>query len=235
MALRDWIIDSEQIATATVATTATLGSPLYFEKKRSAVLANSEKIESNGQKGIRTSAYTPAICTACDQLEVVNIMGKDVPGCLYTAIGEYPDGWKRLPDGIEKCLFSAMRSPANSEGQWANPGIHWRENSKWPHLSQHDPSCQPLRKKQCRRPSPVALAWLLEHREELRQAGWTMPELYRRNKSKGIIWLSQWSNPNVDVSLMPGGGIVFLFTDRGIRQTAWPKQPTFQGLNSVRE
>jgi len=42
----------------------------------------------------------------------------------------------------------------------------------------------------------------------------------------GIIWLHQWSNPKVEVSLQPGGGIVFLFRDRGVTQIAWPRQPT---------
>ena len=32
------------------------------------------------------------------------------------------------------------------------------------------------------------------NRQELKYAGWTAGELYRRNKSKGIVWLYQWSN-----------------------------------------
>lgn len=32
----------------------------------------------------------------------------------------------------------------------------------------------------------TALEWLRAHRQALRTAGWTSPELYRRNKSKGI-------------------------------------------------
>lgn len=75
------------------------------------------------------------------------------------------------------------------------------------------------------KPSPLALSWLLEHRQELKQTGWTAGELYRCNKSKGIIWLRQWSNPNVEVSLRSDGSIVFLFKDRGVTQTARPRKP----------
>jgi len=59
-------------------------------------------------------------------------------------------------------------------------------------------------------PSPVALAWLLENRCALDKAGWTRPELYRRNKSeRGIAWLDLWDNPFFMVYLHNSGVIEF--------------------------
>ena len=73
--------------------------------------------------------------------------------------------------------------------------------------------------------SPAAVSWLRGHRDELRKAGWTAPELWRLDKSKGIAWLGIWSKPDVQVTLGPAGRIIFRFADafgRTIQQTAWP-------------
>ncbi len=116
MALRDWIIDSERVATATAATIATVD--LFFPKKEQTVaITDNENAESEGLDEKKNSAHIPLICFGCGQLEVVTILEKDVPGCLYTAISEYHDGWKRLPDGIERCSFPGMRSPVKNEDQ----------------------------------------------------------------------------------------------------------------------
>ena len=75
------------------------------------------------------------------------------------------------------------------------------------------------------RVSPVALAWLRSNKAALRQAGWTAPELYRRNKSRGIAWLMLWGKPSLLAYLEPGGLIRFEFIDdigRGVTQTARP-------------
>jgi hypothetical protein len=54
---------------------------------------------------ITSNKESRAPCRDCKRLEVVNIMGVDVPGCLYDAPGEYSDGWKRLPIALHKCIF----------------------------------------------------------------------------------------------------------------------------------
>ncbi len=69
----------------------------------------------------------------------------------------------------------------------------------------------------------VALEWVREHREELCKAGWTAAELYRRNKSRGVLWLTVWSTPDVEVSLQPDGAIQFKIDNRGVTLAARPK------------
>jgi hypothetical protein len=65
-------------------------------------------------------------------------------------------------------------------------------------------------------PSPVALAWLREHREALDKAGWTRAELYRRNKSKrGIAWHLIWDKPFSLAYLHESGVIEFECSDGG--------------------
>jgi len=72
------------------------------------------------------------------------------------------------------------------------------------------------------KPSPVALAWIREHRQALQCNGWTMAELYRRNKSRGIAWCGLWEKPFLKVFLQPGGVIEFecIVLGRDIIQTA---------------
>jgi hypothetical protein len=72
--------------------------------------------------------------------------------------------------------------------------------------------------------SPVALSWLLAHRQALKDAGWTGRELYRRNKSKGICWCSLWDEPFLKVYLHDNGVIEFecVIAGKDIIQTARP-------------
>lgn len=72
--------------------------------------------------------------------------------------------------------------------------------------------------------SPVALAWLLAHRLELKAAGWTGRELYQRNKSKSIMWLKIWNRPGLEAKLTGSGIVEFWFSKNGklVRQTARP-------------
>jgi hypothetical protein len=72
--------------------------------------------------------------------------------------------------------------------------------------------------------SPVALSWLLSHRQALKDAGWTGRELYRRNKSKGICWCSLWDEPFLKVYLHNNGVIEFecVIAGKDIIQTARP-------------
>ncbi len=75
-----------------------------------------------------------------------------------------------------------------------------------------------------KRPSVVALAWLREHRAALKAAGWTMAELYRANKSKGIAWVTFWDRNFLKVYLHENGVIEFECVDGGrdAIQTARP-------------
>lgn len=75
------------------------------------------------------------------------------------------------------------------------------------------------------KPSPLALEWLRVHKNVLLLAGWTAPELYRRDKSRGLAWVSLWDKESLEVSIKEDGVIVFQFqsaTKRTITQTARP-------------
>ncbi len=83
----------------------------------------------------------------------------------------------------------------------------------------------PTPKKATANISPVALAWLREHRQQLKAAGWTARELWRRNKSKGICWCGLWDKPFLKVYLHDDGVIEFECVDGGrdVSQTARPE------------
>jgi hypothetical protein len=130
MALHDRIANYQPVATATVATFATLGATeqLTVARVASVAVADEEKKENGPvptvlliEKTIPENAAkltdppnTPKICTNCERLEIVEITGKLVSGCLYTAPGDYPDGWRRLPDGLKKCMYPEWESKAGS-------------------------------------------------------------------------------------------------------------------------
>jgi len=88
--------------------------------------------------------------------------------------------------------------------------------------------------------SPVALEWLREQRQALKVAGWTMAELYRRNKSRGIAWARVWDKMGMTATLQ-GEVITITFDDNGrtIKQTARPRgtverrQEMFDGLHRL--
>jgi len=47
---------------------------------------------------------TPPPCRDCRRLDIIEIMGEHVPGCLYRITeGEWEEGWKRLPEDLEIC------------------------------------------------------------------------------------------------------------------------------------
>lgn len=87
----------------------------------------------------------------------------------------------------------------------------------------------PVRKAMVNLPPSLLIAhrWILQHRFELLGAGWTSPELYRRNKGKGIVWLTILNKPGLDLVTGKKGEIVFLFkntTGKNIQQTAFPRR-----------
>lgn len=73
-------------------------------------------------------------------------------------------------------------------------------------------------------PSPVALSWLHEHRQQLKAAGWTYRELYRRNKSRGVCWCGLWDKPFFKAYLHDDGVIEMecVIGGRDCIQTARP-------------
>lgn len=75
-----------------------------------------------------------------------------------------------------------------------------------------------------KRPSPVALSWLQDHRQALKAAGWPASQLWRRNKERGICWAGIWDKPFFKAYLHDDGVIEFEFIDGGreCRQTARP-------------
>ncbi len=73
----------------------------------------------------------------------------------------------------------------------------------------------------------TAHAWISSHRQALHAAGWTSPELYRRNKSKGIAWMEIWKKPGLEIVINDDGTIAFRFltaTGQSITQIARPQQ-----------
>jgi hypothetical protein len=48
-----------------------------------------------------------APCQDCNRFEIISIAGRSVAGCLYPITeGPWSEGWKRLPDNLEACLWN---------------------------------------------------------------------------------------------------------------------------------
>jgi hypothetical protein len=145
MGLRDWIIDSERVATVTPATFATLEA-----------------------KNKRTVATVATVSVASSEKPEKTTMERPAP----------------QKAAVE---FSPQKSKTS-------------------------------------KPSPVALSWLHEHRQRAKAAGWTMRELYRRNKSRGICWCGLWDKPFFKAYLHDDGVIEMecVIAGRDCIQTARP-------------
>ena len=64
-------------------------------------------IERNCATSDDEAIVGPAICRECIRLGLVEILGRMVAGCLYTIPdAEYPNGWRRIPAGAEKCIWN---------------------------------------------------------------------------------------------------------------------------------
>jgi hypothetical protein len=77
------------------------------------------------------------------------------------------------------------------------------------------------------KPSPLAVAWLKDKRQVLKAAGWTARELYRRNKSKGLVWEGIWNKEALTLIIKDDGVIAFQFptvTGQMITQTTRPQK-----------
>lgn len=53
-----------------------------------------------------TMGRVAGCCVGCERLEVVEIMGELIPGCLYQAQGNFPEGWRRIPAGTARCIWT---------------------------------------------------------------------------------------------------------------------------------
>lgn len=62
-------------------------------------------IQNNCKERKKIKVTTPVPCQNCSNVEFLVIAGKQVGGCLYQALGEFPDGWKRLPANLTKCFW----------------------------------------------------------------------------------------------------------------------------------
>ena len=62
--------------------------------------------------GVTTpAAIVPSPCRGCKRLEVIEIMDELVPGCLYQAEGEFPEGCRPIAAGgqIHRAAPAAIR------------------------------------------------------------------------------------------------------------------------------
>lgn len=78
--------------------------------------------------------------------------------------------------------------------------------------------------------------WLNPNLSDLRAAGWTRPELFRRNRNRrGLAWLPLWADPDVTPALTAGGAVQFTIRrrDRTCIQTARP-QSRCPGVTTAR-
>ena len=100
-----------------------------------------------------------------------------------------------------------------------------QNNAKFPPVDKKQAAIISGHRRDKKRPSPVALAWLLEHRQDLDAAGWTREELYTRKKYKlGLVWLPLWDEAFLLAFLHEDGTIEFECSIHGrdFFQTAQP-------------
>ncbi len=114
MALRNWIAQDMDIATATAANPATP----YLARKNQAVagvaeLAVADTQNSKGEPTTSKTAITgPAICEGCSRLEVIYVAGTPLAGCVREmGSGEWRREWHRLPANLKVCKNRITKAP----------------------------------------------------------------------------------------------------------------------------
>ncbi len=89
----------------------------------------------------------------------------------------------------------------------------------------------------------AAFPWVQDHLQKLLAAGWTRPELFRRDRCAwplrkwGLCWLPIWKKTNVKIKIEDSGQLIFSFTGvdgRRIEQTAFP-QHTAKNIHPVEQ
>ena len=174
MGLRDWIIDSERVATVTVATSAT-----------------------HETKNKQTVATVATVTVASSEKTEKPTKPKLDPSVI-------PDDSPNPSPPVRSIPPTGDNSPRTDTRR--------------------------LTPKRAETIPPAAKEWLQDHRQELKAAGWSMRELYRANRSRGIAWVAIWDKHFLKVYLHDNGVIFFEFIDSGrdCQQTArpMPQRPT---------
>jgi hypothetical protein len=201
MALRDWISNYSSPATATVATPATLELSGAVTVATVATVASAEKDEKDS-RGLTDVIDGLHPCILCGG----HFFNEGSRGGYFCVDCQPLQGIvisNRVVRGI---------TPRKPKKEY----VYYEPSSTAP-------------KKDKRRPTAVALEWLLKNRQELDDAGWTRAELYRRNKSKiGLAWLKLWEEAFSRAYLHEDGTIEFecSMNGRDYFQTARPKKQT---------
>jgi hypothetical protein len=86
------------------------GSSLVVEPKDRITNELRMVVRENKTELIRLLSATPAPCQNCPRMEHLVIGGKLVAGCLYQTEGGFSDGWKRLHEGLQRCLWPVKPS-----------------------------------------------------------------------------------------------------------------------------
>ncbi|MDA3832350.1 MAG: hypothetical protein PF495_03040 [Spirochaetales bacterium] len=262
MALGDRTFNSGAVATATVATLATLS-----KKNRAKLVGIAPNVASVADVAVSENMYIPPLAvipggagikSECahnlqevplfndplpelpnDSQEWGNISCDHLPSCFschhydgkgtawpgmcryFETIGESA---KEIDSGVVdvdngcKCYKARAVEPVASNTHRPQRG----DDLRWMPPTDSSPTKSKAKKK---KPSPVAINWLKDHRQELKSKGWTMPELYRRNKSQGLAWVALWNKKTPEITIKTDGVIVFQYFNNArqkITQTARP-------------
>ncbi|BCO08794.1 hypothetical protein GF1_11700 [Desulfolithobacter dissulfuricans] len=165
------------------------------------------------------------------------MQGLPCGGCGSTTYKKKMDGFQ-FPDGSvtdgwhcggEHCgvkLFTGNKETDRKTREQRLEGNQGRQDLQ-------GEAVQPRRQRlegEARRCFHAAFPWLMEHLPELLAAGWTRPELFRRDKTAwpvgrwGVAWLSVWSKKNLTIALGVQGELTFSFPSSGrqIVQRTYP-------------
>jgi hypothetical protein len=104
MALRDRVLNFQQVATATLATTAT--PPNTTEARTVANVATVSVVREK-------KSDTQISCEGCHSLELLDIAGVMVAGCVKTLAPSSPwaEEWRRIPEGLTDCKTFRPKEP----------------------------------------------------------------------------------------------------------------------------
>jgi len=197
MALREWILNCRQVATATPAIPATPrikgGRPVATVA--TVAVASSGKLE-HGQEVVPVLAEVIGWLKPCPICKGHLFTESDRGGYFCCECQTLPEGAK--PARIVKSNKDRPAERAMEPSQILSCG----EDEKHP-----------------------GLTWCNIHLEELLAAGWTEAELFKRGWPLGLAWGMLWDDPAVTVTL-DQGYVVFIIArnERTVRQVARPEK-----------
>jgi hypothetical protein len=106
MILKRLLVDGVELSNAGAGRINLVGERGAVEKWLPVVQANKPALlELLAQVRPENDGSRPAPCRDCARLSALEMKGKSVYGCLYFATGDYPDGWKLLPEDLSRCLW----------------------------------------------------------------------------------------------------------------------------------